>query len=163
MTTGAPTARVPNVLVAEDEEHLGLLLAQFLRGRGLEVMLVRDGRAALEAMGAGSFDAAIVDVQMPGLDGFAVIDAARVLPRPPEIVVATGNSTVETAAAALRHGAYDAVAKPYRMAEVELLARRAAEKRWLRDECARLRAERDALLAELGRTAPAAVDDHALG
>lgn len=152
----------PRVLIAEDEEHLGLLLEQFLRGRGLDVVRVRDGRAALDAMRADRFDAAIIDVQMPGLDGFAVIDAARALPRPPEIVVATGNGTVETAASALRHGAYDAVAKPYRMAEVELLARRAAEKRRLRDAYERVRAERDALLAELGRV-PSTPNDRALG
>ena len=54
---------------------------------------------------------------------------ALALPRPPEVIVATGNGAAEAVVAALRGGAYDAVAKPYRMAEVELLVRRAAEKR----------------------------------
>lgn len=133
--------RAPRVLVAEDEEHLGVLVAQFLRGRGLDVTLVRDGTEAAARLAAGAFDVALVDVQMPGRDGLAVLAGARALPRPPEVIVATGNGAAVAVAAALQGGAYDAVAKPYRMAEVELLVRRAAEKRQLRDEVEALRAE----------------------
>jgi len=131
----------PRVLVAEDEEHLGVLVAQFLRGRGLDVTLERDGTAAAARLAAEAFDVALVDVQMPGLDGLAVLAQAQTLLRPPEVIVATGNGAADAVLAALRGGAYDAVAKPYRMAEVELLVRRAAEKRWLRDEVEVLRAE----------------------
>jgi DNA-binding NtrC family response regulator len=136
-----PTDATLRVLVAEDEEHLGVLVAQFLRGRGLDVALERDGVAAVARLTAEPFDVAVVDVQMPGLDGLAVLERARQLPRAPEVIVATGNGAVEAVMAALRGGAYDAVAKPYRMAEVELLVRRAAEKRRLLDEVEALRAE----------------------
>jgi DNA-binding response OmpR family regulator len=139
------------VLVAEDEEHLGTLVAQFLRGRGLDVTLERDGAAAAARLAAEPFDVALVDVQMPGLDGLAVLERARALARPPEVIVATGNGVGEASLAALRGGAYVAVAKPYRMAEIELLLRRAAETRRLRDEVAALRAE----LARCGPGAPA--------
>ncbi len=130
----AEPARAPavRVLVAEDEPHLGTLLEQFLAGRGHRVTLVRDGRAALAALRAHDFDVALTDVQMPGPDGLALLAAARALPLPPEVIVATGNAAGETSIRALRAGAYDAVAKPYRMAEVELLVQRAAEKRSLR-------------------------------
>lgn len=141
MSEAPPAAAPPRVLVAEDEEHLGLLVTQYLRGRGLDVELVRDGRAALERLTAAPFDAALVDVQMPGVDGFAVLAGALALPRAPEVIVATGNGATEAVATALRGGAYDAVAKPYRLAEVELLMRRAADKRRLRDEVEALRAE----------------------
>ena len=146
--SGAPGAPgpAPRVLVAEDEEHLGVLVAQFLRGRGLEVTLVRDGAEAAARLAAEPFEVALVDVQMPGLDGVEVLARARALPRPPEVIIATGNGAAAGVAAALGGGAYDAVAKPYRMAEVELLVRRAAEKRALRDEVEALRAE----LARLG-------------
>ena len=127
----APTPAV-RVLVAEDEPHLGTLLEQFLAGRGHLVTLVRDGRAALDALRTGEFDVALTDVQMPGPDGLALLAAARALPFAPEVIVATGNAAGETAIRALRAGAYDAVAKPYRMAEVELLVQRAAEKCALR-------------------------------
>jgi CheY-like chemotaxis protein len=140
------------VLVAEDEEHLGLLVGQFLRGRGLDVTLVRDGTEAVARLTSERFDVALVDVQMPGLDGLAVLARARALPRPPEVIVATGNGAAAAVSAALGGGAYDAVAKPYRMAQVELLVRRAAEKRALRDEVEALRAE----LARLRAGAPPA-------
>ena len=58
----APPHATGRVLVAEDEEHLGMLLAQYLRGRGLHVTLVRDGAEALAALRSSAFDAAVVDV-----------------------------------------------------------------------------------------------------
>ena len=139
--TGAVSEPAGRVLVAEDEEHLGVLLVQYLRGRGYEVTLVRDGAAAAAALRDGAFDAAVVDVQMPGADGFEVLAVARGAARPAEVVVASGNATRETAVAALRGGAYGVVAKPYRMAEVELVVQRAVETRRLRDEVARLEEE----------------------
>jgi DNA-binding NtrC family response regulator len=123
--TAAPPCRV---LIAEDEVHLGVLLEQFLVGRGHQVSIVRDGRAALDVLRAEPFDVALLDVQMPGLDGLAVLRGVRELPLPPQVVVMTGNGTAETALSAVRAGAYDYVAKPYRMAEIDLLVRRAAER-----------------------------------
>jgi DNA-binding NtrC family response regulator len=120
------------VLIAEDEAHLGTLLEQFLIGRGHEVTLVRDGRAALDALRTRDYDVALTDVQMPGMDGLALLAAAHALPFAPEVIVVTGNGAAETQLRALRQGAYDAVAKPYRMAEIDLLVHRAAEKRALR-------------------------------
>ncbi len=116
------------VLIAEDEAHLGLLLQQFLIGRGHAVTLVDDGRAALDALATDAFDVALLDVQMPGADGLAVLREVRGWPLPPQVVVMTGNGTVDTALAALQFGAYDYVAKPYRMAEVDLLVNRASER-----------------------------------
>ncbi len=154
MTVADSQAHAPGrVLVAEDEEHLGALLAQFLRGRGLDVTLVRDGAEAVAALSNGAFDAAVIDVQMPGADGFAVLAASAALARPAEVVIASGNGTRETALAALRGGAYGTVAKPYRMAEVELLVQRAIETRRLRDAVGRLERECAWLRASL-RSAP---------
>ncbi len=164
MSPSAERAAEPagRVLVAEDEEHLGTLLTLFLRGRGLDVTLVRDGSAAVAALATGDFEAAVIDVQMPGADGFAVLAAAGALARPAEIIIASGNGTRETALAALRGGAYGTVAKPYRMAEVELVVQRAVEMRRLRDTVVQLRQEREALRAELERISSAA-RDHAPG
>ena len=143
-TAGASAAAGPRVLIAEDEAHLGTLLELFLAGRGCTVTLVRDGREALAALreaaadGPG-FDVAIVDVQMPALDGLAVCRAARRLPLAPEVILASGNATLEVVQQALRLGAHDAIAKPYRMAELELLVRRAAAVRALRRTLAAVR------------------------
>lgn len=120
------------VLLAEDEENLGSLLETFLRGRGHLVTRVRDGRAALDALRAQAFDVALLDIVMPEMDGLEVLRAVGGLPVPPEAVVMTGNGTIDTALTAMQLGAYDYVTKPYRMAEVDLLVLRAAEKFSLR-------------------------------
>ncbi|HYW30734.1 MAG TPA: sigma-54 dependent transcriptional regulator [Gemmatimonas sp.] len=119
------------VLIAEDETHLGTILEQFMTARGFAVTIVRDGRAALERLRADTYDVALLDVVMPELDGLEVLRQVREEPMPPEIIVITGNGTIETAMAALRLGAYDFLSKPYRMAEIEALVRRAWEKRVL--------------------------------
>ena len=61
------------MLIAEDEEHLGAILEQFLRGRGYRVTVTRDGRAALDALHAEPFDVALLDIVMPELDGLEVL------------------------------------------------------------------------------------------
>ncbi len=137
MTDGAlqPSRAVPGapirVLIAEDETHLGMILEQFLNARGFAVSIVRNGRDALAALRAETFDVALLDVVMPEIDGLEVLRLVREEPTPPEIIVITGNGTIETAIAALKLGAYDFLTKPYRMAEIEALVRRAWEKRVL--------------------------------
>jgi DNA-binding response OmpR family regulator len=116
------------VLIAEDESHLGTLLENYLTGRGFQVTTRRDGRAALEAMKAEAYDVALLDIVMPELDGLEVLRQVREEPSPPEVIIITGNGTIETAISAMKLGAYDYISKPYRMAEIDLLVRRAAEK-----------------------------------
>lgn len=126
------------VLVAEDELHLGSLLEQFLTARGHGVTVVRDGDAALATLRSESFDVALLDIVMPGLDGLEVLRHLRDEPSPPEVIIITGNGTVETAIGAMRLGAFDYLTKPYRMAEIDVLVRRAWERRELTRENARL-------------------------
>ncbi|MGV3708378.1 MAG: sigma-54-dependent transcriptional regulator [Gemmatimonas sp.] len=126
------------VLLAEDEPNLGTILEQFLSARGFSVVIVRDGNAALERLRSEPFDVALLDIQMPGVDGLEVLRLVREDPFPPEIIIITGNGTVETAISALKLGAYDFLTKPYRMAEIEALVRRAWEKRVLTRDNARM-------------------------
>ena len=122
------------VLVAEDEVHLGQILSNFLNGRGYAVRTVVDGRAALDALRAEAYDVALLDIVMPELDGLEVLKQVRTESDPPEVIIITGNGTIETAISAMKLGAYDYMAKPYRMAEIDVLVRRAWEKRRLARE-----------------------------
>jgi two-component system response regulator AtoC len=122
------------VLVAEDEVQLGQILANFLSGRGCAVRTVADGRAALDALRAEAYDVALLDIVMPELDGLEVLKQVRAEADPPEVIIITGNGTIETAISAMKLGAYDYMAKPYRMAEIDVLVRRAWEKRRLARE-----------------------------
>ena len=122
------------VLLAEDEVQLGQILSNFLAGRGYAVRAVTDGRAALDALRAEAYDVALLDIVMPELDGLEVLKRVRTDADPPEVIIITGNGTIETAISAMKLGAYDYLAKPYRMAEIDVLVRRAWEKRRLARE-----------------------------
>jgi two-component system response regulator AtoC len=119
------------VLLAEDEGNLAQILATFLGGQGHHVVTCGDGRAAIEALRAEAFDVALLDIVMPDLDGLEVLRRLRDEPDRPEVIIITGNGTIETAISAMKLGAYDYISKPYRMAEIDLLVRRAWEKRSL--------------------------------
>ncbi len=126
------------ILLAEDERNLARILETQLRKRGFDVVVAHDGRAAIDALKAEDFDVALVDLIMPEVDGIGVLRQAVELDAPPEVVIVTGNGTVETAIAAMKLGAYDYVTKPCRVAELEMLVRRAFEKRQLAQENVRL-------------------------
>ena len=119
------------VLIAEDEANLGTILESFLSGRGYNVTTCRDGRTALGALRAEAYDVALLDIVMPEMDGLEVLRQIREEPSPPEVIIITGNGTIETAITAMKLGAYDYMSKPYRMAEIDVLVRRAWEKRQL--------------------------------
>jgi len=131
------------VLIAEDEVHLGQILSNFLSGRGYAVRTVTDGRAALDSLRAEAYDVALLDIVMPELDGLEVLKQVRADADPPEVIIITGNGTIETAISAMKLGAYDYMAKPYRMAEIDVLVRRAWEKRRLARENALLHSQLD--------------------
>ncbi len=122
------------VLIAEDEAMLATVLEQFLVSRGHEVSVVHDGRAALETIRHTGFDVALLDIVMPELDGLEVLRQLAEEPSPPQVIIITGNGTIETAITAIRLGAYDYLSKPYRMAEIDVLVRRAWEKRHLAEQ-----------------------------
>ena len=145
------------VLIAEDEDNLGAILEQFLVSRGHQVTTTRDGRAALQALRADQYDVALLDIVMPEMDGLEVLKCVREEASPPEVIIITGNGTIETAISAIRLGAYDYLSKPYRMAEIDALVRRAWEKRQLSRENALLHSRLsrvDALPEIITRFAP---------
>jgi CheY-like chemotaxis protein len=99
---------------------LGSLLERFLASRGYDVSLYGDGASALRALRAEAFDVALLDIVMPEMDGLEVLRQIREEPTPPEVIIITGNGTIETAITAMKLGAYDYLGKPYRMAEIEV-------------------------------------------
>src|SRR5256885_1284976 len=85
------------VLVAEDEENLAQILTTFLRGRGHPVVCGGDGKAAIQALRDETFDVVLLDIVMPEMDGLETLKLMRADPDPPEIIIITGNGTLETA------------------------------------------------------------------
>jgi len=143
------------VLIAEDEEHLGAILEHFLRSRGYAVTMCRDGRAALTELHSVPYDVALIDIVMPEMDGLEVLRHLQNEPAPPEVIIITGNGTIDTAITAIKLGAYDYISKPYRMAEIDVMVRRAWEKRELGKANVMLRARTRELPMEMTSRNPA--------
>jgi len=103
---------MPRVLVIDDEPMLRRTLADYLEDMGCETALAANGAEGLEALKDFQADVALVDLNMPVMDGYAFINAAHSrLPDLPVIVV-SGVGTVDKAVEAIRLGAWDYITKP---------------------------------------------------
>jgi two-component system NtrC family response regulator len=119
------------LLFADDERSLQELMRLELPRMGHEVTVCPDGLTAVAALERTSYDCILVDLDMPGLGGIEVIARAKQLSPDTEAVVLTGKSSLETAVAALRHGACDYLTKPCRLVDLQAVLKRVAEKREL--------------------------------
>lgn len=119
------------LLFADDEKSLQELMRVELPQMGHEVTVCPDGTTAVAALERNTYDCLLVDLDMPGYNGIEVIAKAKELSPEADAVVLTGKSSLETAVAALRHGAFDYLTKPCRLAELEALLGRIAERREL--------------------------------
>src|SRR5262249_26775622 len=120
------------LLFADDERALQEFMQAELPRLGHEVTVCPDGRAAVRALEKASFDAAILDLRMPGLDGIEVLKQLKQLTPDTEAIVMTGHGSEETAIEALRLGAFDYIRKPCKLAEIEGVLLKVAEKRDLK-------------------------------
>jgi two-component system NtrC family response regulator len=119
------------ILFADDERSLQELMKLEIPRMGHRVTVCPDGLTAAAALEKDTFDCLLVDLDMPGLSGIDVIAKAKELCPDADAVVLTGKSSMETAIAALRHGAFDYLTKPCKLVEIEALLRRVQEKRKL--------------------------------
>jgi len=126
------------ILFADDEAHLRDLMQMELPRLGHEVTVCPDGAAALKALEKGSYDAAILDLRMPGLTGIEVLGKVRGISPETQVVILTGQATVDTAVQALRLGAFDYLTKPCKWTELEVILNRVAERRDLANKAVAL-------------------------
>lgn len=109
------------LLIAEDEQFLSKVLTTLLRKNNYEVDAVFDGCEALSFLQAGNYDAAVLDVMMPEMDGIEVLRRLRVAGNTTPILMLTAKSEVEDKVLGLDSGANDYLTKPFETQE--LLAR----------------------------------------
>jgi two-component system, NtrC family, response regulator PilR len=143
--------RSARLLIAEDEANLRLVLQKELQRLGYRVHAAPDGEAALRRLEESNVDVLLCDINMPRMDGMELLRRVHERPNPPEVIMLTGHGTIETAVEAMRIGAYDYLTKPYSINELDVRVRQAAEKRSLRVDNQRLRAqiERQSALPEI--------------
>jgi len=131
--------KTARILIAEDEANLRLVLQKELERLGYRVQAAPDGEAALRKLEESNVDVLLCDINMPRIDGMEVLRRVHERPNPPEVIMLTGQATVETAVEAMKLGAYDYLTKPYRITELDVRVKQAAEKRRLRVDNLRLR------------------------
>lgn len=102
-----------NILLAEDDLNLGVLLVDYLETEGFQVKLCKDGELALKAFLAGSFDLCLLDVMMPKLDGFSLAKAIRIKDKQVPVIFITARSLKEDKLKGYDLGADDYISKPF--------------------------------------------------
>jgi two-component system response regulator PilR (NtrC family) len=131
--------RTGSILVVDDEEIMREILEALLTREGYRVQLASSGEEGLDLARTTPFDAAIVDVMMPGIDGIATLEELKKLDDELPVVMITAFASVETAIAAMKRGAFDYITKPFKNDEVLVVVRNAVERRQLVAENTALR------------------------
>jgi PAS domain S-box-containing protein len=127
------------LLIVDDESSVLQALHETLRKLGYETQECTSGAEALVALQSTEFDVLLCDIMMAGMDGIALLRAAHEIAPDVVGVLMTGKSSVESAVAALRAGAFDYVTKPLNLSTLLPVLTRALEFRRLRTENVQLR------------------------
>ncbi|MCU0490611.1 MAG: response regulator transcription factor [Chloroflexaceae bacterium] len=135
----------PHILVVEDENVARRVLHAMLVHAGYDVTSVGSGEEAIELLHQRRFDVLLTDLQLQQVSGVEVMATARERDQEIEVIVLTGYATLESAIAAVRHGAFNYILKPGKPGEIEASIAEALGKR-------RSRAERSDYLRQMGQT-----------
>ena len=132
-----------NVLVVDDEPKLCDLLASALSQNGISVFTAGNGLHALKVLEVEDIDLVISDWRMPGMDGPQLL--AEIKSRFPQlpVIVMTAYSTVKNAVQSMRNGAFDYIAKPFDIDELDITVSKALQFRDILKDNQRMRAELD--------------------
>ncbi|NJR38128.1 MAG: response regulator transcription factor [Leptolyngbyaceae cyanobacterium CSU_1_4] len=112
---------MPRLLIIEDEPRISSFLEKGFQSNGYMTTVVRDGREASQMALNGEFDLIVLDLGLPGKDGFMVLEELRGQGIQFPIIILTARDDIQTKIAGLEGGADDYVTKPFRFEE--LLAR----------------------------------------
>jgi DNA-binding NtrC family response regulator len=108
---------MPNtrVLIVDDEEDFATALAERMTNRGLQADVAFNGESALEFVESKPYDAVVLDLAMPGMDGIETLK--RMLAHNPDlqVIILTGKATVKQGVEAVREGAFEFLEKPVRI------------------------------------------------
>src|SRR3989449_7377942 len=151
------TSRNGTILVVDDEEIMREILETLLTREGYDVRLASSGAEGLELARALPFDAAIVDIMMPGINGMETMDELKRIDEDLAVIILTAYASVESAISAMKAGAFDYITKPFKNDEVLVVVRNAMERRRLVHENRSLRQniqERDHKFANIIGNSP---------
>lgn len=120
-----PSKPRPRLLVADDDDELRGLLRRVLEREGYEVTTAADGTQARALLAGTTFDFLVSDIQMPGLDGFALMTQARALHPTLRVVLITAYPSLIQHNEAVAQGAVECLAKPFKIPDLLMLLEKA--------------------------------------
>ncbi len=123
------TQRTPlRLLIVDDDEQMRRTLVGRFERKGLAVSNAGSGEQALEIAAKARFDVAVLDLHLPGINGVELLEKLKERQPDLEALLLTAHSSVETAVAAMKKGAYDYLLKPFHLPELEVHIQKAYEK-----------------------------------
>jgi DNA-binding NtrC family response regulator len=122
----------PDILVAHPEPGIRALLTRMLSSFGYAVRVVKSGEEAIDEAASRETSLVLLNLDLPGMSGLETLRALRAMARAPEVVVTTGQGSVDVAAEAAREGAFDFVRQPFDVKDLGAVLRNALE-RTIRD------------------------------
>ena len=129
-----------DLLVVEDDEDFRSTLVSRFERCGFEVQDAPDGEAAWGLVQRRDFDVAVFDMMMPGISGLDLLKQFKEHKIDSEVILLTGQGSIETAVEAMKAGAFDYLTKPFPLKELETLIDKAYERHCLRKENRQLKA-----------------------
>lgn len=120
------------ILIIEDDRRLREVLKKILDKKGFCVEMSEDGSSGITKIKQDSFDIALTDLKMPGMDGMKVLKAIKKISPETYVIIMTAYGTIDSAVEAVRTGAFDYITKPFKTEEVLLSIEKALEDRDLR-------------------------------
>ncbi len=139
------------VLIVDDEVSIRRALKNILENEHYVTDQASNGEQALELAGEENFDAILLDIKMPGMDGMEVLDKLMTITDAP-IIMISGHGTIETAVDAIKKGAYDFIVKPPDLNRLLITIRNAIDKKDLVTKTRQLIKEVDKKYEIVGET-----------
>ncbi len=137
------------ILIIDDDKRLLSALKGVLLEENIQVTTCENGLDGIQKCRENPYDLVITDLIMPGASGLEVLKETRRISSETLVVLITGYASLESAIQAIREGAYDYIAKPFKLEEIRILIHNASERIHLTRENQRLMRELQAAYAQL--------------
>ena len=129
----SPNTYSLRILFVDDEPGLRLVIKNELQKQGHEVTVAEDGAAAILLLDDHRYDCAIIDLKMPNVDGWGVIDHLKKVAPETDFIISTGHGNMPEVIKALHLGAFDFVPKPANLTTISTAVNRVVSKHQLRN------------------------------
>ena len=134
-------SKLASILVVDDEPIMQEILGDFLREEGYSIDIAGSGEEGVDLAQKSSYDCAIVDLMMPGIDGIETMQKLREIDTSLPVIMVTAFASVESAVEAMKRGAFEYITKPFKNDEVLVVLQKAIRTRQLELEVPKLKEE----------------------